>query len=118
MKYHDVIGERLMAFLRDGANTEHIRPSTLIIPAPELRLSTSHWMRLNGSSSSAENKEQLEILKLAHRITGLNVMKKEGEETFVLQFAAYTPGGHYATHLDSVRTNYFYPSSDHVDKNQ
>ncbi|CAG7732088.1 unnamed protein product, partial [Allacma fusca] len=100
VQYHKIFSDSCVENLKELASSQ-LLPSTTVLDDDETvnsedvttRLSSTVWMP---DDSSKATKHVSEIIET---ITGLKVKGNAAEE---LQITAYTPGGHYALHLDSA----------------
>ena len=92
VEYHDVLGEELMAYLRNDSGREFFVSTSKGYGATDTRarISAAHFMRDEKST------EFRRIQTLVTRVTGLKI-EREG-----LNINSYAPGGHFAIHTDSV----------------
>ena len=92
--YHDVLSQSLLAFLRDDTGwsyTTCARTDAGGETNPKSCLLAAAWLYKEDSVDA------LRILKLTHRLTGLNVVRRGA------MVHESGPGGHNAMHTDSVR---------------
>ena len=95
VQYHDVLGDKLGTYLRNGTSWEYVT-STIAgktQSSPTVRLSASAYLAWNGSA------ESMSISKVIERVTGMNVA---GQQDMKLVMNSYSPGGHYKAHRDTV----------------
>ena len=88
--YHDVIGQGLLAFLRNDTGRNYTWNTGAETDSNGNLLADTMFHK-NDSADA------FRILKLAHRITGLNAMWRG------ILVDASGPGGHKGAHTDSVR---------------
>ena len=96
VQFHDVLGEKLTAYLRNDTSRYFMLSASTGDGATDtsIRFSATHFIHKNASS-----KESKWISDLVTRVTGLNT------GTGPLSINSYGPGGHFAAHGDSVRAN-------------
>ena len=99
--YHNVLGEKLAAYLRNDTDRDFIVSTTTGGGGTDSRF------RISATSFAQRNASQevRRIFNLMQRITGLNPGKQP------LNLNSYTPGGHFGAHPDSVSHRCIYASS-------
>lgn len=94
VEYHEVLGEKLIAYLRNDSGRNFTLSTSTGIGATDTRVRISASFQMYKTDSE----ESRRILDLVTLTTGL----KTGLEP--LQLNSYGTGGHFASHKDSVRT--------------
>ena len=93
VQYHNVLGKKLTAYLRNDSSRYFMLSATTGDGATDtsIRFSVNHLIHKNSSDEESQR-----ISDLVTRLTGLN------PGTGPLSVNSYGPGGHFAAHGDSV----------------
>ena len=93
--FHDVLGEKLKAHLRNDTNRGFIVSTDTDSDANDAKVRIAATSSIPATTSA----EMRKIFHIMERITGLNPWKQP------FKLNSYTPGGHFAAHSDSVRSS-------------